>query len=54
MGVVRKVVHAFKVGCAMVVIVVDSTEVDVDIGMVTELDGIEVVVVLEVLENFGV
>ena len=53
MGVVIEVVHAFKVGCAMVVMVVDSTTVGMGIGIVTKIDDMEVVIVSESLEDFG-
>lgn len=52
MGVVIEVVHAFKVGCAMVDVVVDSIKVGVGIRIVTEIDGMEVVVISEALVDF--
>lgn len=42
-------VHAFKVDCAMVVMVVDSTEVVVGIWIVTKIDGMEVEIVSKAL-----
>lgn len=51
-GVVREVVHAFKVGGAKVVIVFDSTNVREGIRIMTQFYGIEVVIDLEVLEGF--
>lgn len=52
-GVVKEVVHAFKVGGAKVVIVVDSTKDREGIRIVMKFDGIEVVIDLEVLYGFN-
>lgn len=52
-GVVIEVVRAFKISCVMVVMVVDSKKVRVGIRIVREVDGMDVVIVLEALEDFG-
>lgn len=53
MGVVTEVVHAFKVGGVTVVMIVDSATVGLGIWSVTEMDGMDVVIVSKILEDLG-
>lgn len=52
-GVVSEVVQIFIRGGVIVVMMVDLTQVRLSMGRVIEMDGMDVVVVLEVLENLG-
>lgn len=51
MGVVTEVVQTFKVSGVMVVMVVDLANVGMDMRIVTEMDGINVMIVSETLEG---
>lgn len=51
--VVSEVVQIFISGGVIIVMMVDSTQVRLSMGRVIEMDGMDVVVVLEVLENLG-
>lgn len=51
--VVSEVVHLFIIGGVVIVMVVDLINVEVGIGIVTEMDDMVVVVASEALEDFG-
>lgn len=53
LGVVLEEVQVFKVGGEMVVMVFDSSSVILGMEKVTEMDGLDMVIVSETLEDLG-